>query len=149
MVLSVSLLSGCPVAIVEAQPDVPEPELLAYDSDCLLHEHHYMSYGPITLAGESSDLKIELNLRTWDGDYKLELLFMTEANFTDFQATFGVYEADRTSLSITGITTWDLTVVPPGVYYFVVDNSDEGWEETDLDGEDDAALFDFVIYKMP
>jgi len=108
-----------------------------------------MSYGPITLAGESSDLKIELNLRTWDGDYKLELLFMTEANFTDFQATFGVYEADRTSLSITGITTWDLTVVPPGVYYFVVDNSDEGWEETDLDGEDDAALFDFVIYKMP
>ena len=150
-VLSLLLFFGCAV-VVE-----PQPELLFQGTDCELHEEGvwpftsglgYIAYGPITLADTLSDLKVDFNLRVWDGDYKLELLFMTKANYNDF-TTSGSYSAYHHSLSITGTMTWNLTDIPPGVYYFVIDNSDKGWEETDFDFLDDIAIFNFKIYKMP
>ena len=152
-VLSLLLFFGCAV-VVEPQLE-PQPELLFQGTDCELHEEGffssacgYVAYGPITLADTSSDLKVDFNLRVWDGDYKLEMLFMTKANYNDF-TTSGSYSAYHHSLSITGTMTWNLTDIPPGVYYFVIDNSDKGWEETDFDFLDDIAIFDFEIYKMP
>lgn len=148
-VLSLLLFFGCAV-VVE-----PQPELLFQGTDCELHEEGffssacgYVAYGPIILADTSSNLKVDFNLRVWDGDYKLELLFMTKANYNDF-TTSGSYSAYHHSLSITGTMTWNLTDIPPGVYYFVIDNSDKGWEDTDFDFLDDIAIFDFKIYKMP
>ena len=148
-VLSLLLFFGCAV-VVE-----PQPELLFQGTDCELHEEGffssacgYVADGPIILADTSSNLKVDFNLRVWDGDYKLELLFMTKANYNDF-TTSGSYSAYHHSLSITGTMTWNLTDIPPGVYYFVIDNSDKGWEDTDFDFLDDIAIFDFKIYKMP
>jgi len=153
-VLSLLLFFGCAV-VVEPQPE-PQPELLFQGTDCELHEEGffssacgYVAYGPIILADTSSDLKVDFNLRTWDGDYKLELLFMTKANYDDFTSTFGTYSAYHYSLSATGTMTWNLTDILPGVYYFVIDNSNKGWEDTDFDFLDDIAIFDFKIYKMP
>ncbi|GEM_PF-4693728 len=41
------------------------------------------------------------------------------------------------------------TVCETGVYRFVVDNTDKGWEMTNFDFEDDVAVFDYEIYEIP
>ena len=153
-VLSLLLFFGCAV-VVEPQPE-PQPELLFQGTDCELHEEGffssacgYVAYGPIILADTLSDLKVNFNLRIWDGDYKLELLFMTAADYIDFINSESYNAIHYISLSTTGTVTYNLTDTPPGVYYFVIDNSNKGWEDTDSDGKDDIAIFDFKIYKMP
>lgn len=126
----------------------PEPILLGSKTDYLLHEDYYHYFGPITLSDNPTHIVVYFDLRTWDGDYSLELMLMTESDFEDFQTLLGTYRAYHRSCDHEGSYTWDL-YVDPGVYYFVVDNTDKGWESTDLDGEDDIALFDYSIYQMP
>ncbi|MDK2886083.1 MAG: hypothetical protein PWP54_641 [Thermosipho sp. (in: thermotogales)] len=125
----------------------PSPSNLLFSSyDQLLHEQNYKYTGPITLADYSNDLLINFNLKTWDGDYGIELLLMTEANFEDFKGG-GTYSAYHKSFYVKDFYTWRLNNIPPGVYYFVIDNSDKGWENTDADLEDNIAIFDVEGYK--
>lgn len=126
----------------------PQPILLASKKDHLLHEDYYHYTGQITLSSNPAHIVVYFNLKSWDGDYGLELMFMTESDFEDYQSLFGTYRAYHKTIYREGTYKWELTV-DPGVYRFVVDNTDSGWEMTDFDFEDDIAIFDYEIYEIP
>jgi hypothetical protein len=140
------LLLGCNGLWVQFEYTPTPDHLLFSRYDQLLHEQYYYYIGPVTLADYSNDLLINFELKTWDGDYGIELLFMTEANFEDFKGG-GTYSAYHKTFYYKGSYTWDLSDIPPGVYYFIIDNSDKGWEFTDADLEDDIAIFDIEGYE--
>ena len=107
----------------------------------------YYAYSDHIWSGSSGYFYIDFNLRDWPGDYGLELFLMEEVEFLN-------YEANR-SFSV----IWRQTIDNVGNYYLetpnifsdnyyriVIDNTDDGWEETDWDGWDDAALYDIVVY---
>ena len=75
-------------------------------------------------------------------------MFMSESNFEDFQTLLGDYRAYHIAYYNEGAYKWEL-YVDPGVYRFVVDNTDKGWKMTDFDLEDDVAIFDYEIYEIP
>lgn len=140
------LLLSCDNFWVQLEYTPTPDDLLFSRQDQLLHEQYYTYIGPITLAGYSNDLLIKFSLKTWDGDYGIELLFMTESDFNDFE-NGGNYVAYHKSFYKKGSYTWNLNDVSPGVYYLVIDNSDKGWELTDADFEDDIAIYDIEGYK--
>ncbi len=75
-------------------------------------------------------------------------MLMKESDFEDFQSLFGTYKAYYMPIYSKGNYKWEL-YVKPGVYRFVVDNTDKGWEMTNFDFEDDIAVFDYEIYEIP
>ncbi len=127
----------------------PQPILLTAEHNVSLHEdYYYFSDNTITVSRNPAHIVIYFHLKNWDGDYGLELMFMTESDFEDFRTLLGDYSAYHTAYYSEGTYKWEL-YVDPGVYRFVVDNTDKGWEMTDFDFEDDVAIFDYEIYEIP
>ena len=150
IILIVFLTSSCEELSTDSYNEYnePQPVLLASEEDYLLHEGYYHYTGQITISSNPAHIVVYFNLKNWDGDYGLELMLMTESDFEDFQSTFGTYKAYHKTIYSEGNYEWELDV-EPGVYRFVVDNTDKGWETTDLDGEDDIAIFDYEVYEIP
>jgi|GEM_PF-1139618 len=145
VVLLLFLLPGC-IEIKQALEESSKKVLVSY-TNVYLDEDYYLPHGPITLVSDSSDLFVDLNLKAWDEDYGLELFLMTDSNFAIYQSGSNSFEVvDHVTFYTEGPQAWVFINVPPGVYYFVVDNTDLGWEETDWDGENDVAVFDLELY---
>ena len=148
IILIVFLTSSCEELLTNNEYNEPRPVLLASEKNYLLHEGYYHYTDQITISNNHAHIVVYFNLKSWDGDYGLELMLMTESDFEDFQSLFGTYRAYQKTIYSEGYYKWDL-YVEPGVYRFVVDNTDNGWETTDLDGEDDIAVFDYEVYETP
>ncbi len=146
----VLLTSSCEELLTDSYNgyNEPQPILLASRENYLLHEGYYHYSRQITISSNPAHIVVHFNLKSWDGDYGIELMLMTESDFEDFQSMFGTYKAYHKTIYYEGDHEWEL-YVNPGVYRFVVDNTDKGWETTDLDGEDDIAIFDYEVYEIP
>jgi len=138
------LLTGCPGTV--SAPPTPQPTVVTLidDSDRHLNEQHYLWYGdPITID-KSGRIDVYFNLKEWDEDYRLEIIFLTVDNFLHFKNDETFSAVDHRSILYTGVYEFNFNV-SPGSYYLVVDNSDLGWENTDWDGYNDDAVFDLHV----
>ena len=118
--------------------------LIAWTEDKSLDEDYYYYWSPITIT-TTGEVYGWLHLTHWDGDYGLEILLMTASDFADFQSG-GAYAAWHKSVFEEGWHYFCFSNVTPGNYVLIVDNTDEGWETTDFDFENDYAVFDLEAY---
>ncbi|MFN3821912.1 MAG: fibronectin type III domain-containing protein [bacterium] len=118
---------------------------LLYTGRITLPENYYFASESFTIQ-TSGQFFIDINLQNWPGDYALEVFIMTPEEYERYRQgpDFGVQwrynlpRADHYKL-LTGSFT-------QGDYYLIIDNTDDGWVETDTDEFNDTGELDIKIY---
>ncbi len=146
--LSLGLVVGCSDDEDDGTVAGPTEDVLLYEqTNVTLHEDDFTSSHQLALS-HAGALRFEIELLAWPGDYGLELLLMDESNYDHF------------SRSETSTVLYNRSVYYPGsrqfrtpqpmdtdtLYRVIVDNTGDGFEDTDFDGEDDIARYNLRVY---
>ena len=142
-------LGGCPVLVPSdpSEGNVSYPRLIARFEDQALDEDSYVCQKNITI-GKTGRVYGHINLTHWSGHYGLEILFMTMDGFAAYVGGES-FSAWHRSVYEEGYYYFEFDGVAPGNYALVVDNTDDGWEDTDIDFVNDYAVFDLEVYFQP
>jgi len=131
--------------VIPEPPPPPQPKLVAYWNTYALDEDYFTwQQFPVDKTGQIYGY---IDLKHWDEHYGLEILLMTTDSFAAYKRG-GAYFAWHKSVYREGQWYFSFPNVAPGNYVLVVDNTDEGWEETDFDFVNDYAVFDLKAYYL-
>ncbi len=141
------ILGGCVAVISDTESSggaTNPPKLIYQVYDEELDENYYLP-SKLIYIDKSGEVYGTINLKHWDGDYGLEIMLMDSANYNLYQND-QPFSAWHKSVYSTGKHEFKFVNVTPGYYVIVVDNTNEGWEKTDFDLENDYAVFDLEAY---
>ena len=123
VLLGVMILTSCTITV-----DVSSwEELQYYDKDNQeIDVGQYKYYQPYTLKSESYlELDLDIENYSYDNQYYLEVMFMTEENFYRFK-NHEDYNAYHKNITNNLDNFWRIENIPAGKYFLVVDYSSRG-----------------------
>lgn len=151
IIVSICFLSGCPTPVQPPpqSPPPPQPVTIVDSKDIVLEEHHWMIHGAdgINLP-QPGQVTITFNLKQWTRDYYLEVMLLDLANYLDFSKGRNFSAVWHKAVINLGPLT-EMFGVSGGIYFLVVDNSDNGWFKTDFDFVTDIAVYDIKLVYTP
>jgi hypothetical protein len=130
-------------------PQTPVTTLFAW-RNATLEEGDFYHHEAFPMPGDGR-LVATLELKEWPQHYGLELFVLSPEDYARFELghSFTTYWRDtivsrglHESLNMVSIPA-DTSIV------VVVDNSDLGWHQTDMDNFEDTAVFDFHLGMIP
>ena len=145
IISSLFLFTGCPgPAPRTSNPQQPIVITLANDQDRHVDEGHYYVYGNPIVIEKAGQIDVYFNLKEWDEDYRIEVIFLSDDEFEHFKRGETFWSIKHIPALYQG--TYEVSfAVSPGIYCLIVDNSDLGYEDTDWDGVNDDAVYDLIV----
>lgn len=150
LLITLTGVIGCGDKDNDNDPVSPQEQLLVSDDNIVIAEDQTLYVQELLEITQGEELRVEMNLKSWSGDYGIELILLSDE------------QAARLEAGLSFSADWHETVVDQGThtyivhdvtdrddYRFVVDNSDAGWETTDFDGVADNAIFDLELILVP